>query len=65
MFEHAVRMLGTDVAKTVMIGDSRRSDHDGANDYGLRAVLLKKTPEHGITTARTASEAMHTLLGWD
>jgi FMN phosphatase YigB (HAD superfamily) len=39
------RELGVGLASAVMVGDSRRSDYDGASAAGMEAVLLRRSGE--------------------
>jgi putative hydrolase of the HAD superfamily len=39
------RELGISPASAVMVGDSRRSDYDGARTVGMEAVLLRRSGE--------------------
>jgi histidinol phosphatase-like enzyme len=39
------RELGISPASAVMVGDSRRSDYDGARAVGMEAVLLRRSGE--------------------
>jgi HAD superfamily hydrolase (TIGR01509 family) len=43
MFAAALAALGTDAARTVMVGDSEAHDIAGAHAAGMRAVLLRRS----------------------
>jgi putative hydrolase of the HAD superfamily len=43
VFEHALRLLGADRERTVMVGDSIRKDVDGALGAGLGAVWVNRS----------------------
>jgi FMN phosphatase YigB (HAD superfamily) len=45
IFLRMARPLGVSPASTVMVGDSRRSDYDGARAVGMNAVLLRRGGE--------------------
>jgi HAD superfamily hydrolase (TIGR01509 family) len=45
IFHRTARGLGVSPASTVMVGDSRRSDYDGARAAGMSAVLLRRGGE--------------------
>ena len=40
-FQEALRMIGLDAKDTIMIGDDIRADVKGAQDAGLRGVLVQ------------------------
>ncbi|HZM76200.1 MAG TPA: HAD family hydrolase [Candidatus Limnocylindrales bacterium] len=42
IFARAISLLGVDVGRAVMVGDSPYSDIDGARSFGLRAVLIDR-----------------------
>jgi HAD superfamily hydrolase (TIGR01509 family) len=44
-FLRTARELGVSPANAVMVGDSRRSDYDGARAVGMEAVLLRRSGE--------------------
>ena len=61
IYDAALRRLGADPGTTVMIGDSRRCDHDGARAAGMRAILITRTTLPDIETASGVREAMEKL----
>jgi putative hydrolase of the HAD superfamily len=42
IFDAAIRALGTDPGRTVMVGDSETADVAGAHAAGMRAVLIRR-----------------------
>jgi HAD superfamily hydrolase (TIGR01662 family) len=63
IFEAAVRSLGTEVDRTVMVGDSETADIAGAHAAGLRAVLLSRTGDRGSDAADAVIAALRELPG--
>jgi HAD superfamily hydrolase (TIGR01509 family) len=62
-FAEVLRKLRTEPSRTVMVGDSMRSDVLGAQAAGMRTVLVSRTGRDGVTTAPdiVAAEALPEL----
>lgn len=50
IYDAGLAALGRPAGRIVMIGDSRRCDHDGALAAGIEAILLTRTPRPGAVT---------------
>lgn len=66
IFQAALRLLGTDAAETVMVGDSLSHDIAGARRAGMRGVLVHRSdeppPDTDVPVIRSLSE-LPALLG--
>ena len=63
IFEAALRSLGTEAGRTVMVGDSETVDIAGARAAGLHAVLLSRTGDRGSGEADAVIAALRELPG--
>jgi HAD superfamily hydrolase (TIGR01549 family) len=63
IFEAALRSLGTEAGRTVMVGDSETVDIAGAHAAGLHAVLLSRTGDRGSGEADAVIAALRELPG--
>lgn len=61
MFDEARRVLGG--GRLLMVGDSRRCDHDGAIACGFSAVMIANKPVPETTSIPSVS-ALSASLGW-
>lgn len=57
MYEAARTRLGVE-GRVLMVGDSRRCDHDGARDAGMDAVLVSPVDVDGIRCARGVADVV-------
>lgn len=61
-FEHALSLLGVSAADAVFVGDDPRWDVAGAQNAGIRPILLSPTPIEGIAnTVPTAANLQKVL----
>lgn len=58
IYKKALLDLGVRAEEAVMIGDSRRCDHDGPLSLGIRPILIKDHESEGIRTAPDVSRAL-------
>jgi putative hydrolase of the HAD superfamily len=63
IFEAAMRRLGTDADRTVMVGDSETADIAGAHAAGMRTVLLSRRGAHVASDADAVIAALRELPG--
>jgi HAD superfamily hydrolase (TIGR01662 family) len=60
IFESALALLGVDASASVMVGDSYTHDIAGAQNAGMRGVLVHRSadpaPDHGVPVARSLLE---------
>jgi putative hydrolase of the HAD superfamily len=60
IFESALRLLGVEASRSVMVGDSYAHDIAGAQSAGMRGVLVHRsevpTPACGVPVVRSLSE---------
>jgi putative hydrolase of the HAD superfamily len=49
IFESALTLLGVPAADAVMVGDSVPHDIEGARGVGMRAVLVQRAPQPGVS----------------
>lgn len=63
IFEAALRSLGTEADRTVMVGDSENVDIAGAHGAGMRAVLLRRSGDRGFSAADAVIAALRELPG--
>jgi HAD superfamily hydrolase (TIGR01549 family) len=61
MYEAARARLGVE-GRMLMVGDSRRCDHDGARAAGFDAVLLSPTDVEGAVCARDVAEVVARMV---
>jgi HAD superfamily hydrolase (TIGR01662 family) len=61
IFEAAMRRLGTDADRTVMVGDSETADVAGAHTAGMRTVLLSRSGAHVASEADAVIAALREL----
>ncbi|HVC41357.1 MAG TPA: HAD family hydrolase [Candidatus Saccharimonadales bacterium] len=63
IFEAALRALGTEADRTVMVGDSEAADIAGAHAAGLRAVLISRSEQGGSSESDAVIAALRELPG--
>jgi putative hydrolase of the HAD superfamily len=63
IFDAALRSLGTEADRTVMVGDSESVDIAGAHASGLRGVLLSRNGDRGPGAADAVIAALRELPG--
>ena len=63
IFEAALRALGTEAHRTVMVGDNEAADIAGAHAAGMRAVLLLSGGNHGTGDADAVIAALRDVPG--
>ena len=63
MFDAALGTLGTRADRTVMVGDKEATDIAGAHASGMRAVLINRHGERGVSGADAVIAALRELPG--
>ena len=67
IFDAALRLLGTEPAETVMVGDSLAHDIAGARHVGMRGILVHRSgeppPEADVPVIRSMTELLQLLDG--
>ncbi len=63
IFEAALRALGTEAHRTVMVGDEPAADIAGAHAAGMRAVLVRRDGNPGTGDAGAVIAALRDLPG--
>ena len=67
IFDEATRRLGVAASETLLVGDSREDDFEGARAAGLNAVLIDRErtpPDTAATSVRTLSEVADFVARW-
>lgn len=62
IFELACKHLGVKTSKVVFVGDSVKSDIDGANNAGIFSILISKNPEQQCPQASAIFSDYRQLL---
>jgi len=52
-FSAVINGLGTTAAQSTMVGDSLRNDYYGAQDFGMRAILIDRLSAHSDAGVRS------------
>ncbi len=51
IFESALKLLGVDAAESVMVGDSLQHDINGAQQVGMRGILVQRSTDPASATS--------------